>query len=494
MRRLSGLSILMILTILGITAFQLYWLKETYEREEKTLAIKTDISFREVVRKLQAKKLNIENLEEHMRGLSPDARGGVFISNKKMDSLTVKLRGKEEIISTLNIVRSNWKESKMPHPDMKERVIISMNQDADSGKMDSLKFLPGLPLPARGEKGNYVMQFLYDVDSLQDSVRIHEIEASYNKVMGEQKINIPFTVLRLDSTMEEHSTDVSVGLAHPVVYRLKSGNNVPYLLKRMSSPILFSLFLSALTILSFVLLFRNLKKQQRLAELKNDFISNITHELKTPIATVGVAIEALKNFNAIQNPERTKEYLDISSNELQRLNLLVDKVLKLSMFEKKEIELNFETINLKGLVDEVLASMRLLLDKKKAVVSLNHSGDLTLSGDRLHLLSVIYNLADNAIKYSNDGAVIKISLQEKENNVLLSIADNGIGIPDEYKSKVFEKFFRVPAGNIHNTKGYGLGLSYVAGVVTKHHGTIEVQNNEGGGTVFNITLPKAPIP
>jgi two-component system, OmpR family, phosphate regulon sensor histidine kinase PhoR len=132
----------------------------------------------------------------------------------------------------------------------------------------------------------------------------------------------------------------------------------------------------------------------------------------------------------------------------------------------------------------------LLLDKKKAVVSLDHSGDLALSGDRLHLLSVIYNLADNAIKYSNDGAVIKISLEEKENNVLLSIADNGIGIPDEYKSKVFEKFFRVPAGNIHNTKGYGLGLSYVAGVVKKHHGTIEVQNNEGGGTIFNITLPK----
>jgi len=99
-------------------------------------------------------------------------------------------------------------------------------------------------------------------------------------------------------------------------------------------------------------------------------------------------------------------------------------------------------------------------------------------------------LADNAIKYSNDGAKLKFSLEEKENNVLLSVADNGIGIPDEYKLKVFEKFFRVPAGNIHNTKGYGLGLSYVVGVVKKHRGTIEVQNNEGGGTVFNITLPK----
>ena len=490
MRRLPGLSILMILTILGITAFQLYWLRETYEREEKTLAIKTDVTFREVVRKLQAKKLNIESIEAHMRGLNPGSAGGVFITNKKNDSFNIRVRGKEEIVSTLNIVRGNWKESRLPHPELKERVIISLDQKAMSGKMDSMRMFPGLPPSARGEKGNYVMQFLYDVDSLQDSVRIHEIELAYRKVMSEQKINIPFSVLRLDSAIEEEPTDVSVGLAHPVIYRLQKGSSVPYLLKRISSPILFSIFLSALTILSFVLLFRNLKKQQRLAELKNDFISNITHELKTPIATVGVAIEALKNFNAIQNPERTKEYLDISSNELQRLNLLVDKVLKLSMFEKKEIELNFETINLKDLVDEVLASMRLLLDKKKAIVTLNHSGDLTMSGDRLHLLSVIYNLADNAIKYSNDGALLKFSLEEKENNILLSIADNGIGIPDEYKSKVFEKFFRVPAGNIHNTKGYGLGLSYVAGVVKKHGGTIEVLNNEGGGTVFNITLPK----
>jgi len=493
MRRLHALSILMILTILGITAFQLYWLRETYDREKKTLAIKTDVSFREVVRKLQAKKLNIDNIEAHMRELNPGRSGRIFISNNRDDSFTVKLRGKEEMVSTLNIVRGNLKDTNLPNPGLKDRVFISMDQHAVSGgsDRDSLKFFPAIPAPGPGHKENLVMQFLYDVDSLQDSVRVHEIETAYRKLMNEQKINIPFSVFRLDSVTKEEPADVSIGFAHPVVYRLQSGSSVGYLLKRISSPILFSLFLSGLTILSFLLLFRNLKKQQRLAELKNDFISNITHELKTPIATVGVAIEALKNFNAIQNPERTKEYLDISSNELQRLNLLVDKVLKLSMFEKKEIELSLETINLKSLVDEVLASMRLLLDKKKAVVSLHHSGDLSLSGDRLHLLSVIYNLVDNAIKYSNDGAVININLEEKENTVLLSIADNGIGIPDEYKSKVFEKFFRVPVGNIHNTKGYGLGLSYVSSVVKKHRGTIEIQNNEGGGTVFNIILPKS---
>ncbi len=483
--------VLMVVSIIAIICFQAYWLKQNYDREEKTLLIKTDVSFREVVRKLQAKKLNLENIDTIFKKSGAATGAGVFISNN--DSFNISLPSREQIVSTVNIVSGRLKDSMLLHPESEKQMVIQLNSSAFSENRDSFKFIPK-NLPGSGGRHNYIMRLLYGVDSLQDSVRVHEIETAYRAVMKEQKINIPFSVLRLDSVTKEKPADVSVGIIHPVTYRLQRGSNVSYLLGRILSPILFSVFLIGLTVLSFLLLFRNLKRQQRLGELKNDFISNITHELKTPIATVSVAIEALKNFNAAQDPARTKEYLDISSNELQRLNLLVDKVLKLSMFEKKEIELNLETINIKTLVDEVLASMRLLLEKKNATVSLNYSGDLTLSGDRLHLLSVVYNLIDNAIKYSNDNAVIKIGIESSENNVLLKVADNGIGIPDEYKNKVFEKFFRVPGGNVHNTKGYGLGLSYVSGVVKKHKGFITVQNNEGGGTVFNITLPKAPIP
>jgi two-component system phosphate regulon sensor histidine kinase PhoR len=235
-------------------------------------------------------------------------------------------------------------------------------------------------------------------------------------------------------------------------------------------------------------------KQRRLADLKNEFISNITHELKTPISTVGVAIEALKNFNAINDPQKTKEYLDISSNELQRLGLLVDKVLKLSMFEKKEIELKYESVNLKDIVDEVTASLKLQLEKNNARISVTQNGDLNLQGDRLHLLSVVFNLIDNAVKYSNGDPSIQIELNGDEQNVELSIKDNGIGIPQEYQNKVFEKFFRVPVGDTHNTKGYGLGLSYAAHVVKKHNGIISVDSQPGLGTRFTIILPKRNSP
>jgi two-component system phosphate regulon sensor histidine kinase PhoR len=493
--QLRLLQILMIVTIAGIVAFQFYWLKQNYDREEKTLALKTEVAFRETMRSLQAKKLKLGDVDRvfRERGVDPGFPNRIIVTDNRKDSIRVKFPREDGIISMVNIVKNNLKDSLRQHPD-KGRVVISIDESSFPHP-DSMKFtqrvFPGVP--GKNGRDDYFMRFLYGVDSLQDSVRIKEIEVAYKKVLVDQKVYVPFTVLRLDSLSPEAvpgPTDVSVGILHPITYRLQSGSNVSYLLKRITSPILFSLFLVGLTILSFVLLYRNMKKQQRLAELKNDFISNITHELKTPIATVGVAIEALKNFNAIQDPARTKEYLDISSNELQRLNLLVDKVLKLSMFEKKEIQLSLETLDLKSLVDEVIASMRLQLEKKNASVSLTHSGNSSLRGDRLHLLSVVFNLVDNAIKYSNEDLAIKIDVSEKENSVVLKIADNGIGIPDEYKTKVFEKFFRVPVGNIHNAKGYGLGLSYVATVVKKHNGTITVENNPGGGTGFIITLPK----
>jgi two-component system phosphate regulon sensor histidine kinase PhoR len=238
-------------------------------------------------------------------------------------------------------------------------------------------------------------------------------------------------------------------------------------------------------------LYRNLINQRRLAEIKNDFISNITHELKTPIATVNVAIEAMRNFNALQDPARTKEYLDISAIELQRLSLLVDKVLRLSMFEKKEIELKKEWFSLGDLVKEVMASMRLQFEKHKAKVNLQMSGESTgIQADKLHIISVVYNLIDNALKYSNTKPVIDIDIKDESDLVQISFADNGVGIAPEYHNKIFEKFFRVPAQDTHNIKGYGLGLSYVCHIIHQHNGTINLESEPGTGSRFIIRLPK----
>jgi two-component system phosphate regulon sensor histidine kinase PhoR len=239
------------------------------------------------------------------------------------------------------------------------------------------------------------------------------------------------------------------------------------------------------------MVYQSLQKQRRLTQLKNDFISNVTHELKTPITTVGVAIEALSNFNALNDPARTKEYLQISKYELDRLSLLVDKVLKMSLFEKKEPELKLEVFDIKALVSEVLNSMKIQFEKRSAEVDFDTRGqDFSIEADRIHLTSVIFNLIDNALKYSQDSPKLQVAISQEAESLQISVADKGIGIAPEFLDKIFEKFFRISSGDQHNTKGYGLGLSYVASVVKKHHGNIAVNSQPQEGTKFTITLPK----
>jgi two-component system, OmpR family, phosphate regulon sensor histidine kinase PhoR len=487
MQKLRGLAVLMGITILGLTGFQLYWLMQNYSREKKTLGIKTDVSFRETIRDLQASKFNL--------GVPfPDSfhEGQVKVLRTRDGQATFRFSpGREQMISTINVMGDKLRDS-LGIPDNRG-VVISMNKDLIRSTEDTGTFETAFPGKPGSE--NRFINLLYGVDTLQDSLKIKEIDLAYRKSLDEQRLNIPFTILRLDSVGRRfpRPNHVTVGFARPITYQLQLGNTVPYLLKRIAAPILFSVLLMGITILSFVLLYRNLLRQRRLAALKNEFISNITHELKTPIATVGVAIEALRNFNAMHDAERTREYLDISSNELQRLDLLVDKVLKLSMFEKQAVDLRYEDLNLKDIIDEVTGSLRLQLEKKKASLTVTSEGNLGMQGDKLHLQSVVFNLLDNAIKYSDVEPVINIHLKELEDSIQLNVSDNGIGIAEEYKDRIFEKFFRIPHGDTHNARGYGLGLSYVAHVVEKHRGKIQLESSPGRGSSFTITLPKEKV-
>jgi two-component system phosphate regulon sensor histidine kinase PhoR len=338
--------------------------------------------------------------------------------------------------------------------------------------------------------------------SLDDSLPVNKVDSAYRKDLAKANIPLAFRIkMGKDDSLHRRDTadaaqfatiPTTVGLAKPNWYQAEFDNPTPLLIRKISPQILFSIFLVAFTSVAFVFLYRNLSAQRRLTEMKNDFISNITHELKTPIATVSVAVEALRNFGAIQSPERTKEYLDISASELQRLGLLVDKVLKLSLFENREIELKKETFDLKELVGEVLNTMKLQFDKHHAKVDLSvHGHYFSIDADRLHITSVIYNLLDNALKYSKDKPEIDVSLRHETDNLVLEVTDKGIGIPEGFKEKIFDKFFRVPTGDHHNIKGYGLGLSYVSHVVKKHGGTIGVESEPGKGSTFTIKLPIA---
>lgn len=470
---------LMMLSILAIAAFQYYWLKKAYEREERTLDMRSSFMFRDAVRSVQVSKLKLDRFSDTTR-VPP-----VILQQKKSGEVRI-ITPHQKIEGMIDVVMNKVK-------DTSGQTVLFTQKLSDS----LLKVFPG-----RRDRRDRMLQFLFDIDSLQDSIRIVELDSAFQKRLDEQNLEISFAINKIDGkrvVSKEHAdekdkepafNEVPVGFRNPITYKLTIHNKTAFIFKRIAIPILFSVFLVAFTVLSFSLLYRNLLRQNRLANIKNEFISNITHELKTPIATVSVAIEALRSFNANLDTERTKEYLDISANELQRLSLLVDKVLKLSMFEKREIELQYETLDMKNLVEEVTSSLRLQFEKHHAQVSVSSEGDTILEGDRLHLVSVIFNLLDNAIKYSADAPKIDLEITGNDKKVNLVISDSGIGIPEEYKGKIFEKFFRVPTGNLHNAKGYGLGLSYVAHVINRHKGAIDVESIPGDGSKFIISLPK----
>ncbi len=322
------------------------------------------------------------------------------------------------------------------------------------------------------------------------------LEQNFGEAMQRAALPLDWKVIRFKDSLDvDHQRDVLVAgqyadMASGERFRAEISGYRAYLLRKIGPQILFSVLLFACVGLAFLFVYQSLRQQIRLTEIKNEFIRNMTHELKTPISTVSVAIEALQNFDALENPARTREYLAISQLELNRLTLLVDKVLRMSLFEQGEPELKSEALDLRNLVEEVLAAMKLQFEKYRADVSLSVSGtDFSLRGDRLHLVSVLYNLLENALKYSPLPPQIMVSLAHSEHHLTLQVRDQGHGIPAEYQGRIFEKFFRVPTGDVHDVKGHGLGLNYVAGVVRLHQGSIEVESKEGVGTAFTVKLP-----
>lgn len=263
-----------------------------------------------------------------------------------------------------------------------------------------------------------------------------------------------------------------------------------YLLKELSQVLIASFALIAIVATCFWFAIRTILRQKRLSEIKNDFINNMTHEFKTPISNVSLAIEALQSFGMMAKPETTQKYLDIAKNENSRLGKQVEKVLQMALLEKEEFKLKIKPISFHDIVEEVISSFKLQVEQKGGSIQteLRAANDL-LEADELHLTNVLFNLVDNATKYSPENPEITIQTENTQEGLKIAVIDKGIGIAKDQISRIFQKFYRVPTGNLHNVKGFGLGLSYVGQIVQKHQGQIDVRSQYQQGSRFEIILP-----
>ncbi|WP_204346934.1 sensor histidine kinase [Psychroserpens algicola] len=339
-----------------------------------------------------------------------------------------------------------------------------------------------------------------------DSLSLHGLDTLLQSEFRRKDINIDYTIKYLDPSndIDYYNThEKNIEVLDPKTYanHLVTTSKSTFLPKHSELSLLFSnvssdifkriiwgILISSLLVLAVIsclfYLLSIIKHQKQLAEVKNDLISNITHEFKTPIATIGVALESIQNFNAIEDRAKTKTYLDMSQDQLSKLNTMVEKLLETATLDTDNLKLNIDNYNISDVITNMTTKFKLQHSNK--TITTRIAPDVFANVDIFHFENAINNIIDNAYKYGGD--TIQVSLKSSKSQIDIAITDNGTSLSNANKDQIFEKFYRVPKGNTHDVKGYGIGLYYAKTIIEKHNGSIglDLKNKL---TTFNISLP-----
>ena len=263
-----------------------------------------------------------------------------------------------------------------------------------------------------------------------------------------------------------------------------------FLLTDLLSMLFISIVLIIVIVYAFSYTITTLLKQRRLSEMKNDFINNMTHEFKTPISTISLACETLTDQDIPKSEEFIGSYIGMIRDEANRLSLLSEKILQTAVIEKGQLKMQVASVDFHAVIREVVKNLLIQVEIKDGEIQSDlNASQYILEGDRVHLTNLVYNLLDNANKYSPRKPLIRITTENSGNGILMKISDNGIGIPKADMKKIFQKLYRVHTGDIHDVKGFGLGLNYVKAIVEEHRGWITVDSEINAGSTFSVFLP-----
>lgn len=278
--------------------------------------------------------------------------------------------------------------------------------------------------------------------------------------------------------------------ANPNYLSIFFPNRQQYLLKTLWAMLLTSALFMLVIIFSFSYTVSTVFRQKKLSEVKNDFINNMTHELKTPISTISLACQVLEDHEVEKTPAMVENYIRVINEENKRLGLVVESVLQTAIIDKGELKLKTEIVDVHEVIEALVNNMKIQADKMGGEIFMDLKAEkCIIHADKVHIINVIMNLVDNALKYCEENPVVKIATKSFSEGISIVVEDNGIGISPENQKKIFDKLYRVPTGNIHNVKGFGLGLSYVKAIVDKHKGTVNLVSETGKGSKFDIFLP-----
>ncbi|WP_456437632.1 sensor histidine kinase [Psychroserpens sp.] len=511
------LVVLMSLSLMGIIFVQAFFINNTLKNEEKNFTLNVKRSLSSVSKAIEEKEFEVyskklQNLIES--GVNPDSTAIRQVFILEQDDLSNETRIYGNAISEesfkvpslfFDIGLDSFNLSRVRNTRITETYD---NNSIDGGSISLQKSIKNISNLTYLEKAQFesITRDQFKNIPIYKRVSVDYVHYLLEKQLDNNGIDTGFEFAIYDRDLSTKvqsenfnlSPDSTIGV--PVF--LDNNNESDYMLyvdfperrKFLLSSILgmiaLSILFTSIIVIAYSSAIYQLIKQRQISQIKTDFINNMTHEFKTPIATINLALDSIKNPKIIGDQEKVLRYIKMIKEENKRMNAQVENVLRISKLDKKDLNISKERIKLHDIVEDAVSHIELIVEDKKGYVKthLNAEKSSVLANDT-HFTNVIVNIFDNAVKYSDEAPKIDVYTENVGNNILLKIADQGNGMSKQVQKKVFEKFYREHSGNVHNVKGHGLGLAYVKRIVDDHQGHISVESEKGKGSVFTITLP-----
>ncbi|WP_366943679.1 HAMP domain-containing sensor histidine kinase [uncultured Polaribacter sp.] len=510
--------VLMSISLIGIITVQLYWINNALESKKEQFKNDVQKSLGSATERINDNERNqfdknIENLIDK-KGLADKAQLKSFLI-EQIDTVT-----QERIIIGDTFLEENFK---LPSDFLDNDSIIfkRITGKKDFSISKIFKSPDNLFSNLDEQKYSFVKRYTeleksyFDAayGDLKSLLPIHERVSNkeLNKIVKEElakrNINLEFKYgvygeegLATKLKSGYYTINTKDSFKYPLFYDAQGNinynlhvtfpNKNEHILSGISSILLLSLFFIFIIIVAFSSSLYQLIRQKKISEIKTDFINNMTHEFKTPIATINLALDSIKNPKILGNDEKVLRYVQMIRDENKRMHSQVENVLRISKLEKNQIDLSKETIDLHDIIEDAITHVSLLADDKGGKINTYFKAIISeLPGNQFHLTNVVVNMLENAIKYAAGAPMIDVYTESTNKFFIFKIQDNGIGMGKNVQKQVFNKFYREQKGNIHDVKGHGLGLAYVKEIVEKHHGTVFVESEKGVGSLFTVKLP-----
>jgi len=487
MKKKYVLTIILFLisTVFVITFIQIKWIKDSIKTQERQFIALVNKILDDIIKEYEIKEI-IFSKKQEIISASPDSTLALdFENNAQIQKLLRENKTKKNIII---------------YRETQDKIKINNNEFVNQINNQNTLFIAQLNKTLTAKKINLnnrinPKEFKEKIDS---AFKANNIKFNYQLAIIDQDQNVIFKTKEFKFSHSKRETFSKILFPHThfnlnkylllLYFETNDKNLFNYLPSLAISTIIFTIILLIVLSITIYLILR----QKRISELKTDFVNNVSHELKTPIATIQLATEMLTDKSLPKNPQRIQEVANIIKRENERMRYNIEKILQTSVIEKGVMRFKFQHHKLHTLLEKIINNFQVQLKQKNVLIIKNfYAKDDTIILDETHFTNAIINLLENAAKYNNDDPVIEIETSNEKNKLVISITDNGIGIPKAEQKKIFEKFYRAHDGDVHNYKSFGLGLNYVKKIIEEHQGKITVESEPGKGSTFTIYLPLA---